>query len=196
MSKICWVKAAGILGGLGGARRGGVVGVGMSIYCSLGGFGVQVFQNAWWTVNVRADERGLILTGQFSHVGTLNIKHSAPCWLHTAHGPLSSFCRPARCPTYCEWANVGRHGISRKYARGAAARVMKCTQSLTRIDNKTQSSAEQLWPCSTARVASIIVQFRRVSAHRVLTKALFSRKPSLFSVHMENTYGLDCELIS
>lgn len=105
-----------------------------------------------------------------------NIKHSAPCWLHTARVPLSWFCRPARCPTYCQWANVGCHGISRKHARGAAALMMKCTQSQTHIDNKTQTGAEELWPCSTACVASISVQSRGVSAHRVLTQALFSRR--------------------
>lgn len=54
--------------------------------------------------------------------------------------------------------------------------MMKCTQSQTHIDNKTQTGAEQLWPCSMACVASISVQSRGVSAHRVLTQALFSRR--------------------
>lgn len=126
-----------------------------------------------------------------------NIKHSSPCWLHTGRVLLSRLCGSARCPTYCRWANVGCHSISRKYGRGAAALVMKCTQSQTHIGNKTRTGAEQLWPCSRAGVASIIVPFRAGgSARRVLTKALFFHEPSLSSVHGENTYGLGCELIS
>lgn len=58
-----------------------------------------------------------------------NIKRNSPCWLHSARVPLSWFCWPARCPTYCLRANVGPHEISRKDARGAAALVMKCTVS-------------------------------------------------------------------
>lgn len=110
-----------------------------------------------------------------------NIKHSAPCWLHTARVPLSWFCRPARCPTYCQWANVGCHGISRKYTRGAAALMMKCTQSQTRINNKTQTGAEQLWPCSTACVASISVQSRGGVSTQSAYQGSFSQASQVYS---------------
>lgn len=108
---------------------------------------------------------------------------------HGPCSPLSWFCRPARCPTYCQWANVGCHGISRKYAGGAAVLMMKCTQSQTRIDNKTQTGAEQLWPCSTACVASISVQSRGgVSTQSAYQGSFFPGEPGLFSVHGEKTH--------